>query len=224
MNQQTVAQEASTSIVSVVTANPVVVLTDDKVYSNFYQQMKAEVDGFTPDLSTAASRAKIAALAFKVTRTKTAIDAAGKKLNEDVRAQINAVDAQRRKIREELDALADAARKPLTDWEQAEANRLDHINRMLAHIEGVGRGFIGPDIQPFGLLFYELDEKIILDVATFGEFLPEAQRAVVAAREKLVEAQSRQMKEEADRAELERLRADAAERVRKEVEAAAASR
>jgi colicin import membrane protein len=59
-----------------------------------------------------------------VTRSKTAIDDAGKKLNEEARAKINAVDAQRRKIREELDALAEEVRKPLTEWEKAEDQRI----------------------------------------------------------------------------------------------------
>lgn len=111
-------------IVALVNANPVSVLIDEKTYSEFYAKMKAELDGFQPDTSTDKGRKEIASMAYKVTRTKTAIDAAGKKLNEDARAQINVVDANRRKIREELDALADDVRKPLTEWETAEAARI----------------------------------------------------------------------------------------------------
>ncbi|WP_277750417.1 hypothetical protein [Croceibacterium ferulae] len=42
-------------------------------------------------MTTAKGRKAIASLAAKVARTKTAIDDAGKKLNEEARAKINAV-------------------------------------------------------------------------------------------------------------------------------------
>lgn len=114
--------------------NPVAVLTDAKTYSEFYAKMKAECDLLVPDTSTVKGRGEIRAQAFKVTRTKTAIDDAGKKLNEEAREKINAVDASRRKIREELDALADAVRKPLTEWEEAEKARQDRIEHDRAMI------------------------------------------------------------------------------------------
>lgn len=206
------------SIVAQVTANPVMVLTDGPLYARFYQGIVDEVNAHVPDVSTDKGRKEIASLAYKVTRTKTAIDAAGKALNEEARTRINTVDAQRRKIRDDLDAVAERARKPLTDWEAAEAQRVDYIKRLIAHIEAVGRGFIGPTLQPFALLFRELDEKITLDAATFGEFLPEAQKAHALSREKLVIEQQRQAKEAEERAELERLRAEAAARLQKEAE------
>lgn len=143
-----VQPEPATDIAAIVAANPVSVLIDEKVYSQFYQHIKAETEAFKPDLSTVASRKEISSLAYKVTRTKTAIDAAGKKLNEDARAQINAVDASRRKIRDELDALAEAVRKPLTEWEAAEEARIDRVKAMLLHIEECGKGFIGGQPQP----------------------------------------------------------------------------
>ncbi len=120
--------------IATIESNPVAVLTDPKVYSEFYAQMKAEVEGFEPDLSTATGRKAIASLAYKVTRTKTAIDDAGKKLNEDARAQINAVDAQRRKIRDELDELALLARKPLNEWEASENTRKATCDAILNRI------------------------------------------------------------------------------------------
>ena len=96
-------------VVAAVEANPVSVLTDEALYSTFYKHVKAEIDAFEPNLATASSRKEIASLAYKVTRTKTAIDNAGKKLNEDARAKINAVDAQRRKVREDGGRLAGRA-------------------------------------------------------------------------------------------------------------------
>ena len=204
-------------IVGYVSANPVAVLVDEKVYSQFYEQIKAETDAFKPDLSTVSSRKEIAALAYKVTRTKTAIDAAGKKLNEDARAKINAVDAQRRKIREELDTLADTVRKPLTEWEAAEEARIENIKSTLAHIDACGKGIIGGEPQAFGVLFRELEEKIIID-DSFGEFKEQAEAAKSDALAKLKIAFDAHQKAEADRIELEKLRAEKEERDRLEAE------
>lgn len=208
-----------TDIVGYVSANPVAVLVDDKVYSKFYEQIKAETDAFKPDLSTPTSRKEIAALAYKVTRTKTAIDAAGKKLNEDARAQISVVDAQRRKIREELDTLADTVRKPLTEWEAAEEARIENIKLTLAHIDECGKGRIGGEQQAFGILFRELEEKVIID-DSFGEFKEQAETAKSAALTKLKAEYEAHQKAEADRRELEQLRAEKEERDRLEAERA----
>jgi len=200
-------------IASIVADNPVAVLIDQKTYSEFYAHIKAETEAFTPDLSTAGSRKEISALAYKVTRTKTAIDAAGKKLNEDARAQIGKVDATRRKIWDELEALADDVRKPLTDWETAEKQRLDYAKSMLQHIENCGNGTIDGESYPYVILLRELEEKIIYDAATFGEFLDQALTAKRFAIEKLHAAQDAQRKADADREELERLRAAEAQRL-----------
>lgn len=215
--------EAGTDIAAVVAANPVSVLVDDKVYSQFYQHIKAETEAFKPDLSTVSSRKEISSLAYKVTRTKTAIDAAGKKLNEDARAQINAVDAQRRKIREELDALAESVRKPLTEWEAAETARVDRVKAMLLHIEECGKGLIDGEPQPFAILFHELEEKIVIDDA-FGEFADQARTAKRIAHDKLTAAFQEHQRAEADRIELEKLRAEAAERERIDAERQEAER
>ncbi|KAB0573409.1 hypothetical protein [Brucella pituitosa] len=211
--------ETGTDIVGYVSANPVSVLIDEKVYSQFYEQIKAETDAFKPDLSTVSSRKEISSLAYKVTRTKTAIDAAGKKLNEDARAKINAVDAQRRKIREELDTLAETVRKPLTEWEAAEEARIENIKSTLAHIDACGKGMIGGEPQAFGILFHELEEKIIID-DSFGEFKEQAEAAKSDALAKLKIAFDAHQKAEADRIELEKLRAEKEERDRLEAERA----
>ena len=82
----------TTDIATIVTNNPVAVLVDPKTYDDFLAHIRAETDAFVPDLSTVTSRKKITSLAFKITRTKTAIDDAGKELNSAARAQIGKVD------------------------------------------------------------------------------------------------------------------------------------
>lgn len=210
-------------IVATVEANPVSVLTDETLYSTFYNHVKAEVEAFEPNLATASSRKEIASLAYKVTRMKTAIDNAGKKLNEDARAKINAVDAQRRKVREDFDALAELARKPLTDWEKQEEARVEYCKSFIQAIEDCGNGLIGGESYPFPVLLRELEEKIVI-TSELGEFEEQARVAHRIALDKVRTAFEAHMKAEADRIELEKLRAEKEERDRLEAERLEAER
>ena len=78
-----------------------------------------------PDTSTAKNRDEIKSLAFMVTRSKTLIDDTGKKKNEAARKKLGIVDQARKLAREELTAHATEIRKPVTDWEEAEAERIE---------------------------------------------------------------------------------------------------
>jgi colicin import membrane protein len=204
-------------IAAIVETNPVAVLVDDNLYARFYEHCRAEVEAFEPDLSTATSRKEIASLAYKVTRTKTAIDNAGKKLNEDARAKINAVDAKRRVVRDEFEALAEQARKPLTDWETQEEARVEYCMSILKAIEDCGKGLISGEHQPFGILLHELENKIVIN-SELGEFEEQARVAHKIALDKVRSAFEAHQKAEADRIELEKLRAEKAERDRLDAE------
>ncbi len=196
-------------------ANPVTVLVDEKAYSDFYAKMKAECDAFVPDLSTAASRARISAQAYKVTRTKTAIDAAGKKLNEDARAKINAVDAQRRKIRDELDELATEVRKPLTEWESAEEKRVEAMAAVRATLDRLS--VIGAD-DGSNLISNRIGEveAVVIDPAVFLDETGPAKMDRQKIVADLTAARTRALKHEADQAELARLRQEAEQRAAEE--------
>lgn len=209
------------SLVKQVEANPVMVLLDERKFDEFYSEIEREVKAFEPDLSTVTSRKEIASLAYKVARTKTAIDEAGKLLTEDKRKEIKIVDASRKTIRDRLDALRDEARRPLDEWESAEKSRVDNCKATIQHIKDAGNGLIGGEPQPFGLLLREIEEKVVID-ETFGEFRAEAEVAREAALSKLRAQMDAQRQLEAERAELEKLRAEAAERDRVEQERLAA--
>lgn len=220
MNAQVAAAEP-TNIIVAVNDNPSLVLLDAKRFEQFYEAIKDETDKLVADVSTPKGRDAIKAMAFKVTKTKTAIDAAGKVLKEDAQATVNKVDAARREIKNRLEALKDEVRAPLDAWEAAEDARIANCEAMIKHIEECGRGFIGGELQPFGILIRELEEKVVID-ASFKEYEAEAIRARDAALDRLRTAMEAQRQADADRAELERLRAEAAERVAREQAAEAA--
>lgn len=199
---------------------PLTVLQDTAMYSEFYRKVRAEVDAFVPDLSTEKSRGEIKSLAFKVTKTKTAIDAAGKKLNEDARAKINAVDEQRRKIRDELDALAVDVRRPLTEWERAEDDRQVRVNEYFDDISRVLR--FGADTT-----IADLNDRLLgigqapedeSDRDTFRDRFDEARKAHDGARMQLETAIALTKKRDEDAAELARLRRAEQDRLAAEAE------
>lgn len=185
------------------------------------QKIEQEVRSHAPDLTTAKGRKAIASLAYKVSQTKTALDKAGKSMNDAKRAEIEIVDSERRKIRDRLDALRDETRKPLDEWEAAEEARIDYCKRLIEHVKECGEGRIDGETYPYAILFRELDEKITFDENTFGEFLPQAVAAYEAATAKLKSAQEAQRIREAQEAELAQLRAEAEARRIADEEAAA---
>ncbi|OBU11733.1 hypothetical protein [Morganella psychrotolerans] len=78
---------------------------------------QAELD---TDLSKAKNRDAIKSLAYKVTQSKTYIDKAGKLVVDELKELPKKVDASRKQCRDELDALSDEIRKPVTVLEEAE--------------------------------------------------------------------------------------------------------
>jgi len=89
------------------------------------QQVAMHIRGYEHDLTTGAGRKRTASLSAKVSKTKTALDALGKSLTDEMKQQCKVVDNSRKAMRDELDKLRDEARKPLTDWEAEEAEKIE---------------------------------------------------------------------------------------------------
>lgn len=211
--------DAKTDIVAYVSENPVTAFTDEVAYSQFYERVKAEVSTHVPDISTEKGRKAITSLAYKVIRSKTAIDAAGKKLNESKRAEINKVDAQRRKIRDELDRLAADVRRPLTEWEDAEKERqatiAEAIEELIALIQSPAPS--GASAEAIGDRITEV-QAATYDPAVFNDQLGQVEELRARALDSLRSAFERQRQHEEDQAELARLRQEQEDRERRERE------
>jgi len=213
--------QPSTDIAVLVAHNPSLVLADEAKRADLLGHIRSEIAAFEPDLSTAKGRDAIKSFAYKITRTKTAIDDAGKKLNEEARARINAVDAARREVREELVALADGVRKPLTEWEQAEKDRVEECREAIEAFKSAAVVSLDDTADTVRERGKEVWNRAI-DADRFKELADEATAAKAATVETLKSALARLEREEAERAELEKLRAEAAERERAEAEKRAA--
>lgn len=180
-------------------------------------RLKSDALAIAPDVTSAKGRKEIASLAHKVARSKTALDNAGKQLTEEARKQIDAVNAQRRQVRDDLDTLKAQVRKPLDAWEQAEETRKENHRGRLA--------LFNLDRTDWQMLSDEI-EKIIDEVEAI-ELGPEWEEFETMAEEAKGEALTKYRSDlraaqgrEAQAAELERLRKAEAEREAKEREEA----
>lgn len=203
-------------VIAIVQENPAAVFTDKNVSFGAVAEAleKREADARI-DLSSDKGRKSIASRAYSIAKLKTSIDGAGKALNDDKRKEIEKVDAVRRNVRDTLDALRDRIRKPLDDWEAQEQARIDSHKATIQRLTDLGHVSLeasAADIEA------QLSEVRAIDVSAgemqeFAELAAGKKEATVGY---LTNALERVRREEAERAELERLRADAAAREAKE--------
>jgi colicin import membrane protein len=194
-------------------------------FNKIFERIEQEIKGFTPDVSTDKGRKAIASMAHKIARTKTGLDDTAAKLVEDQKKVIDAVNLERRNMRNYLDGLKEQVRKPLTDWEQAEVARQKAIDDGFAVIESSSKVLIGATIESLRgkieiLRTMEIPAEVYREVAV--DALARRDEAIANLETHI----ARMEKEQAEREELARLRAEAErhaaeerERARKEEEA-----
>lgn len=167
-----------------------------------------------PDLTTRKGRERIASLAAQVSRSKTAVEKPGRDYLRRIKEMPKAIEAELREFVLEMDKLRDEVRAPLSEWEQAEADRVARIQAQVSRLGDTDvTDMSASDIKG------SIDnlEAHVID-ARYEEFEPEAHRVKAASLTTLRLALSAREKYEAEQAELERLRAEAAEREQKERE------
>lgn len=201
----------STSIMAIVEHNPVVVLTDTDKAEQLFAEIKAECDAFVPDMTTKKGRDALRAQASKVVTTKTTIDKAGLALTKQWRDQTKAVNDARAEIIERLEAMAKDVRRPLTEWEEADKERIAECDLILTNLRAAATVTLddtAATVRERGARVWKTE----LDAERFAERLVEAQTVKDQTVEVLKSALARLTQEEADKAELERLRKEAADR------------
>lgn len=198
------------------------------------ERVREHVAGFPADISTAKGRAEVKANAFLITKTKTALEAKGKELAAEQKLIPGKIDACRRRTWAALEAIHDAYRKPLTEWEDAEKSRkarhraeidriyslpkaattVAEITAAIANAEFV---VIGGDLEEFTAEYAVAKDTVLRDLRTK---LAERQRLDAEEAERARQLQ--EAREQAARAREDRIRAEAvaAERARAEREAA----
>ncbi|QEY70468.1 hypothetical protein [Pseudomonas denitrificans (nom. rej.)] len=205
---------AATEIALVPKENALQVYSAENGLDPYLQKIRAEIDSFVPDVSTRKGREAIASIAYKVARSKTALDGVGKDLVADLKEVPKKIDAERKRMRDLLDSWQAEVRKPLTEWEEAEAARVERIQSQVSRLADTDlTDMSAADIKAS---IVNLEEHVI--DARYEEFEPEAHRVKASSLATLREALAKREQYEAEQAELERLRAEAAAREQKERE------
>jgi len=182
--------------------------------------IRKEVASEMTDPTTPAGRARIKSLAYKVTSTKTAIDTARKNLVSDEKKRLAAIDAEGRRVWDILEDLAKQVRKPVTDYEQREKDRIEGHRAAIEAIKALGQVDVNTPIS-------DLESRLEL-LSAVGTDLEEFTGAAVTAKKAAVDALTQRIaslkQAEAAAAEAERARKEASEREQAEREARAAAR
>lgn len=180
-------------------------------------EVEAKVRAIPLDGSTAVGRDQIRSVAYKVTRTKTALDSEAKSLTEGWRDSTKKVNVERARAQERLDALAAEVRKPLTEFENKEKIRVAAHEDALRDITGLHRHLeASPDLSLEALGLYGNDLLMMHPRRNWEEFAQRAEAARKAAEDYLLARIEARKKSDAEQEELARFRKAEAERILRE--------
>lgn len=180
-----------------------------------FNRMAEQARSIVPDVSTKKGRDAIASQAYKVSKSKTAVDNHGKDLVAGIKAQAAVIDRDRKAWRDQCDALRDEIRKPLDEWEKAEEDRIQSIKDRISNFDA-GRVDTFSTSDLIQTIISEVEATAIDE--SFAEFANEAAIKKDAALISYKKSLEIALKREAEQAELERLRKAEQERLQREHE------
>lgn len=213
MNMHVDSNTTGTALIAIedITPDNAPLIFGQNSLSRFVELARAEVVGEVPDLTTDKGRKRIASLAAKVARSKTAVDGAGRAYLKKLKDLPKGIEAELREFIADMDALRDEVRKPLNEYEAAEVARKDAI-------EDAVQGIIDLSTVLEDATSAEIEQQranlqaLIINEATYQERLEEAEEKRKYGIQVLVAAFDKRKAVEDQAAELERLRQEKAAR------------
>lgn len=176
----------------------------------FIDLVKGEVLDEVPDLKTRKGRERIASLAAKVSKSKTAVEKPGRDYLRRLKEMPKVVEAELRVFVTAMDALRDETRRPLTEWEAAEDARVDRHNDRLNWLKTLTDDL--GELTSLHINGLIAEAKGMQLGAHWEEFEAEAANAKDKVLATLRAALQKREQFEAEQAELARLRREADER------------
>lgn len=169
------------------------------------------------DMSVRKDRESLKSFAYSLARIKTTVDNHGKELVSGIKQQAALIDADRKFWRDNMELLQDEIRKPLTDFEQAEKDRVAKHENAIESIKNNACYYIDTTLVELkqSLAFAE---QVVVD-GSFEEYQEQAKIAKYEAIELLRVAVASREKYEAEQAELEALRQAEQVRIQQEHDA-----
>lgn len=124
MTEQAKTDTAQTQLVVIEPTTAVALFTEGQGVTELLADIRQKASSLVPDVTTAKGRKEIASIAYAVAKTKTYLDGLGKELTDQYKEIPKRIDANRKVLRDTLDALKDEVRAPLTQYEAAEEARV----------------------------------------------------------------------------------------------------
>lgn len=181
----------------------------------FVEQVAQQVKGEVPDLTTDKGRKRIASLAMQVARSKTAIEKPGREYLREIKALPKTVETELREFVRAMDALRDEVRGPLNEWEAVEKARIEDHEAKLERI----RNWLDPEKSyTSSELEAEIQRLVDLSIDDMEEYADRAALSKEATHSRLTNMLAPLKESEAQQAELEKLRQEAAQREQQERE------
>jgi colicin import membrane protein len=168
-----------------------------------FERIKQETSSHVFDMSTDKGRKFCASMAYKVSKAKTLVDDFGKDLVAEEKKKLALVDADRKSWREKCDILRDEIRKPLTEWEDAEKQRIQShesnisLIKSMANVDGLDSVLTKARLD---------DAENIAIGENWQEYANQAAIAKDETIKLLKSALATRLQYESEQAELERLR------------------
>jgi hypothetical protein len=218
------AEESTITSLAVIDTVPAALVYAPGALTALVDRLKQEVRAHlaTLDVSIPKDKARIISLSAHVATAKVKLDKLGDSLIEEHRAVVTAVNADRKSMRDDLDAFKVEVRKPVTDLENAEKERIAAHEQELQEIANAGPY----TLTNWSVLSVEAMRDRLREIETdprdWQEFATRAAQTKAYAKEQILQGIEAKEAYEAAQVELERLRAEAAERAIKEREEAAA--
>ncbi|MDG6423761.1 hypothetical protein QCD74_09455 [Pseudomonas syringae pv. actinidiae] len=185
--------------------------------NQFLEAVTAEVTAEVPDLTTAKGRARIASLANKVSKSKKAVEDPGRDYLKRLKEMPKVVETELREFVNSMNALRDATRKPLTDWEEANDRRIDAHNDGIQRIKDMAVFAETPTAAHVAQVIADLELIPIDD--DWDEFITDAAQAKDRSLATLRTLLADRTKHEAELAEIAKFNAEKAEREQRERDA-----
>lgn len=210
------SEAAELAVVEEITADKAPAIYVKGGLTKFLDAVKAEVGAEVPDLSTKKGRDRIASLAAKVSRSKVAVETPGREYLKRLKEMPKVIEAELREFVTAMDKLRDDTRRPLTQWEEAEAARVAGHKETLDWLAG----FIDQRADLTSeQLQSQLSEVEAFEISkALDEFEADAARgkdkAITALRDQL----TKRLAHEEQLAEIARFNAEKAEREQRERE------
>lgn len=191
------------------------IFSDHDAIDKIVSDIEAKVRATPTDISTAKGRKEVASLAFKVARSKTALDEMGKSLVSGLKAQSKLIDTERAKVWDRLEALQAEVRKPLDEYEAVEADRIAGHEKTLAWLAESRVFATSPTVAMIRAQMVDVQSASERD---WQEFSARAKAATADAVNGLKAMLATAEQAERDAAELQRRRIEQAAQERQERE------